>query len=177
MNAAETLKNQLLTISTSISALLLIIVLVCTFAAFLILLIIDLYRRLFARLPSLRRLEEQEIEIEKVVVIVDGKKVEEVAENCTECAICLEDLHVDFNEEAAENDNNNNNNGVSSNNDDDNDSNKILKWVLRQCGHKFHASCLARWFNFGGKTCPICRVDVPIVRFPLMPQDVIRVEA
>jgi len=182
MSIAETLKNQLIAISTSVGVVLLLIVLICTLLAFLVLLIIDLYRRLFGRLTSLRRREEQEIEIEKVVVIMDGEKVQKVAENCTECAICLEDLDANFEEEEAEdnnnskNDNNNNYDNNNNNDDDDDDDHRCLKWVLRQCGHKFHAGCLARWFNVGGKTCPICRVDVPIIRFPLMPRDAIRVE-
>ena len=75
-----------------------------------------------------------------------------IREYCTECAICFE---------------------VFTDDDDDDDDDDELKyneqnttevsvWVLKECGHKFHKSCLAPWLRICrfNATCPNCRCPV-----------------
>lgn len=73
----------------------------------------------------------------------DQNKVNEVTKNCTECSICLNEFNYVKKE----------------------DKNVL---VLKQCGHKFHRSCIRSWFMHSkdqlGKrkyTCPTCRTPLP----------------
>ncbi|KAK9698979.1 hypothetical protein RND81_08G145200 [Saponaria officinalis] len=75
------------------------------------------------------------VDLEEVVVSLDAQKTKEVTKNCTNCVICMEKL------------------------DDNNKEEYECKWIVKQCGHKFHGACLRKWFNIGKLNCPICRIS------------------
>lgn len=65
-------------------------------------------------------------------VVVDPQKLDEIMKNCTECVICLQG----FDCEQAE----------------------IGCQILPECGHRFHPSCIRKWFKIScRRTCPVCR--------------------
>jgi hypothetical protein len=39
--------------------------------------------------------------------------------------------------------------------------NSSNEWrIIRHCNHRFHKSCIDRWFNSGHVNCPTCRFDI-----------------
>jgi hypothetical protein len=39
--------------------------------------------------------------------------------------------------------------------------NELSSGMKLECGHEFHAECIANWFRSGSRACPVCRAEPP----------------
>ncbi|KAJ8423437.1 hypothetical protein Cgig2_015581 [Carnegiea gigantea] len=81
------------------------------------------------RVPPPRLTAELHYDMEAAVAVVDGEKLSEITNNCTECVICLDGIGADEEGE--------------------------IRVLL--CGHRFHAACIDEWLIKYRSVCPTCR--------------------
>jgi len=45
---------------------------------------------------------------------------------------------------------------------------KDLIYNMLDCTHNFHNNCIKQWVNTGATTCPLCRIEVPIIQYNIL---------